>query len=138
MLTAKTDNPRFYAFLMRLGAFSGCHQRPDRSLFIGGYQFPLCARCTGAMLGQCIGLFCFWVYIPNVSVLLAFCAVMLLDWLLQRVNIVESSNLRRVITGLLCGYAMVTLHMALLCYVAALFRFSFAESYLETVVKALF
>ncbi len=24
-----------------------CHQKPDRSLYIAGVQFPLCARCTG-------------------------------------------------------------------------------------------
>src|ERR1044072_5267721 len=29
-------------------AFSGlCHQRPDRSFFIDGHKFGVCARCTG-------------------------------------------------------------------------------------------
>src|SRR4051812_167741 len=27
-----------------------CHQRPDRSFFWQGHQFPVCARCTGIYL----------------------------------------------------------------------------------------
>jgi uncharacterized membrane protein len=28
-----------------------CHQLPEHSLFVGGHQLPLCARCTGTYLG---------------------------------------------------------------------------------------
>ena len=41
-----------YAQLMRLGRSSGCHQMPERSFFIRGKQFPVCARCTGVMIGN--------------------------------------------------------------------------------------
>jgi len=34
-----------------------CHQRPERSFFIFGFQFFLCARCTGIYLFLIIFLF---------------------------------------------------------------------------------
>ena len=33
-----------------------CHQRPDRSFFWDGHQFPVCARCTGLYLSAAIGV----------------------------------------------------------------------------------
>ncbi|HTY46898.1 MAG TPA: DUF2085 domain-containing protein [Methanomassiliicoccales archaeon] len=37
------------AFLANIG-YSICHQLPSRSLFLGGYQLPFCARDTGTYL----------------------------------------------------------------------------------------
>jgi len=31
------------------GRYCGCHQMPERSFSVKGYQFPLCARCTPIM-----------------------------------------------------------------------------------------
>lgn len=42
--------------LMKMGARLGCHQRPDRSFFYKGYQFPVCARCTGLFVGYFVGI----------------------------------------------------------------------------------
>jgi uncharacterized membrane protein len=33
-----------------------CHQRPERSFFLDGQQFPVCARCTGLYLSGAIGI----------------------------------------------------------------------------------
>src|SRR4249919_1949081 len=33
-----------------------CHQRPERSFFLDGHQFPVCARCTGLYLSGAIGI----------------------------------------------------------------------------------
>jgi uncharacterized membrane protein len=33
-----------------------CHQRPERSFFLDGHQFPVCARCTGLYLSAAIGI----------------------------------------------------------------------------------
>src|SRR5689334_678725 len=33
-----------------------CHQRPERSFFLAGHQFPVCARCTGLYLSAALGL----------------------------------------------------------------------------------
>lgn len=39
-------------FIRILGNNSGCHQLAERSFFYKGYQFPVCARCTGVTIGQ--------------------------------------------------------------------------------------
>ena len=33
-----------------------CHQRPERSFFLDGHQFPVCARCTGLYLSAAMGI----------------------------------------------------------------------------------
>ena len=37
---------------MDWGKRLGCHQMPERSFFIKGYQFPVCARCTGVLVSS--------------------------------------------------------------------------------------
>jgi uncharacterized membrane protein len=32
-----------------------CHQRPERTLWVGGYYLPVCARDTGACIGLLLG-----------------------------------------------------------------------------------
>src|ERR1041385_1340437 len=39
-----------YAFCSRI-----CHQRPDRSFFSGGVQWPVCGRCAGLYLAAPVG-----------------------------------------------------------------------------------
>jgi uncharacterized membrane protein len=33
-----------------------CHQRPDRSFYLWGTQFPVCARCAGIYAGAALGV----------------------------------------------------------------------------------
>ena len=33
-----------------------CHQKPERSFFWDGHQFPVCARCTGIYLSAAAGV----------------------------------------------------------------------------------
>jgi len=33
-----------------------CHQRPERSLHVGGVRLPVCGRCTGLYLSGAMGL----------------------------------------------------------------------------------
>ena len=99
----------------RIGAYLGCHQRADRSFFIRGKQFPVCARCTGVLIGQSFAIILCVVglRIPiYISVL--FLLIMFTDWLIQKLNIKESTNIRRLVTGLLGGYGYVVL-LAKLC-----------------------
>jgi uncharacterized membrane protein len=37
-----------------------CHQRPERSFFWAGHQFPVCARCTGLYVSAAFGVLA-WV-----------------------------------------------------------------------------
>jgi len=99
----------FYNLCMYLGKISGCHQRADRSFFIHGKQFPVCARCTGVFVGQAFSLVLIRFWKPSYMILLLFCGIMLFDWFIQYLEIKESSNWRRLITGGLCGYAFGTM-----------------------------
>lgn len=89
---------------MRLGAACGCHQRPDRSFFIGSYQFPLCARCTGVAAGEAVAFILLmfrYIISPVSSVILL--GIMGLDWFVQYKGILGSTNVRRFITGIMGG-----------------------------------
>jgi uncharacterized membrane protein len=96
---------------MELGAAAGCHQRPDRSFFLGDYQFPVCARCTGVFLGQTAALIMLLMRkrMP-VGAALAMLAVMGADWGVQRIGLRESTNFRRLVTGVLGGAGIIFLY----------------------------
>ena len=104
-----------------------CHQRPDRSFFFRGRQFPVCARCTGLLLGYHAGILicvlaagrcCPWwplLVLPMVA-----------DGGVQALWKVESNNVRRVITGFLGGvgimFALVCLHRQSVEWAAAVLK----------------
>lgn len=79
---------KFYYSCMSFGKFAGCHQRPDRSFFINGHQFPVCARCTGVLIGQYSALILYRMLSLPAVILVSFCAVMFLDWLLQYLDMI--------------------------------------------------
>jgi uncharacterized membrane protein len=45
----------FLIFLFATGSVI-CHQLPERSFFVDGWQLPVCARCTGLYLSGAAGL----------------------------------------------------------------------------------
>lgn len=87
-----------------------CHQRSDRSFFYHGWQFPVCARCTGLYLGYVIGIISIaldlWL---SVWLCVMGLFVLWLDWILQYQKICGSTNIRRFVTGLWCGVSIITL-----------------------------
>lgn len=111
---------RLYDFLWCVGQMSGCHQMPQRSFYIGQHQFPVCSRCTGCFIGYALGvvLFCIW-QIPLV-VCFCLCLVMLIDWLIQFFRIRESTNFRRLVSGLLCGVGYMGIVLTLTTYIVNL------------------
>lgn len=106
----KSTKIKAWAFLMRLGNRCGCHQREDRSFFVGEWQFPVCSRCTGILCGQIIAviLSIFEILIPFWLDFI-FLGLMFLDWYLQYKKIKESTNRRRWITGTLAGIAQISI-----------------------------
>lgn len=102
----RLDKERIHTALMKIGRCSGCHQIPERSFFWKGYQFPICARCTGVVIGQAVGMLTYFIYKMPWKHSSFFLFLMFLDWFLQRMKILQSNNIRRLITGLLCGYAL--------------------------------
>lgn len=106
-----------WAKSMRFGSRLGCHQIPERSFHVRGYQFPVCARCTGTFVGEIICLLLFglvgYIVPPVAAMFLAF--VMLFDWMAQQLGRYESGNGFRFITGVLGGLGCwsLLLHIAL-------------------------
>ena len=99
---------------MTLGERTGCHQLPERSFFYKGYQLPICARCTGVLIGYLLAVPGFIVFGFH-SVLSIFgCICMLTDWVIQACKIKSSTNKRRLITGILGGYGIMTLQIGLI------------------------
>jgi len=84
-----------------------CHRAPERSFHYKGKQFPVCARCTGVVAGRLLAFASFWWTDIALWIPLALLAVMFFDWGLQYVKVKESTNIRRLITGICGGYGLV-------------------------------
>lgn len=86
----------------------GCHQMPERSFFIKGYQFPVCARCTGVMLGYIIS---FILRIVGTRINFILCTIMILpmaiDGGIQLLTSYKSNNIKRLITGIFAGIGFI-------------------------------
>ena len=108
------DKQKIYDSLMQMGRCAGCHQLPERSFFYHGYQFPICARCTGILIGQTLGVLTFALYRLPWSWCSFFLFLMFFDWFLQRMKILQSTNIRRLVTGLLCGCALGQCYITIL------------------------
>ena len=113
---------KIWVLLMRFGAMTGCHQLQERSFFLNNYQFPVCARCTGLFLGQIAGIVSFFIFTKydiKLLFLLAIISVMLLgiDGFGQLKKIWISTNLRRLITGVLCGYFVTVFNINIIVMV---------------------
>ncbi len=97
--------------LMNFGNKMGCHQMESRSFFFKGYQFPVCARCTGVILGELIALFLVLINLKiNLIQSMLLLLIMGLDWFLQYVKIAESNNGRRLLTGILGGLGLTFMY----------------------------
>lgn len=88
----------------------GCHQRPDRSFFIKGKQFPICARCTGELIGILVTPFLYWK-LRKVAIWVFFIMLvpLIIDGVVQAKTKYESNNIKRLLTGVLFGVGLTTL-----------------------------
>ncbi len=82
-----------------------CHQISERSFDLNGNQMPFCARDVALFLGLVIGMILAISMKLELSILILALGLTPLaaDGLLQLLSSYESSNLVRVITGLLGG-----------------------------------
>ncbi|MFM7681493.1 MAG: DUF2085 domain-containing protein [Bacteroidota bacterium] len=121
-----------YYYLINIPIPRGCHQIPERSLFYGDKQFPICARCSGVAFGHFLGiLFAIIIGIffgiinsyqsTNVFIFLLVLCIALsipmgIDWTLQYLGIKESNNKRRLISGILSGLGFGFIYLFVLYF----------------------
>jgi uncharacterized membrane protein len=92
-------------------AFSNvCHQLPERSFFIAGHQFAVCARCTGLYGGFTLAILLYPLVRPiRTSVtpprkwLFVAAIPMAVDFSLGFMGIWENTHTSRLLSGLLLG-----------------------------------
>lgn len=85
-----------------------CHQKAERSFFINDNQMPFCSRCTAIWLGLVIGLGFMVFYKIQLNEKFLFAIIISLvpigvDGVGQLLGLWESTNIVRMITGLLVG-----------------------------------
>ena len=111
---AEANGQRTFAVAI-YGAFSRlCHQLPERSFFIAGHQFAVCARCTGLYFGFTVVTMCYplvrslrrtdtpprrWLFMAAVP--------LAIDFALGFFGIWENTHLSRFLTGALLGSVAV-------------------------------
>ena len=110
---------------MECGKKLGCHQMPDRSFFFKGYQFPVCARCTGVILGEIIAIVVL-LFVRIYYWIAILCLIPIgIDWGLQFFNILKSDNVRRVITGTIAGFGLTYIYFYFFIAILDLIKYLF-------------
>lgn len=90
----------FQAVLWRLALVTRCHQLPERSFSLRNRQIPLCARCTGILIGAVLVP----LYVVDLRIASLLIALMLVDGITQALKFRTSRNWIRFLTGL--GFAI--------------------------------
>ena len=96
-----------------------CHQRPERSFYLGQAQVPVCARCFGLYLGAAIGaiaLLMFWSASTSIALrrtrghmrtlLLVSAAPTAISWTSEVAGLWAASNVTRFLAALPLGIAV--------------------------------
>ena len=96
-----------------------CHQRIERSFSISGLNMPVCSRCTGIYLGIFLSLLMLILLerrikgeFPSLKMVLVSVGAFLLmgiDVVLSTLDLIQSNNVIRLITGFITGWFMVLL-----------------------------
>ena len=105
---------QFWRSCMTLGERTGCHQLPERSFFIKSYQMPVCARCSGVIIGYLLAVPSYILFGFHLGISCLGCLCMLIDWSLQTLKIKPSTNQRRLITGVLGGFGIISFQFCLI------------------------
>lgn len=97
----------------------GCHQMPSRSYHAGSYQFPICARCLGIIIGY-ISAFIMIFFRKYICLRTSIwlCVPMAMDGGIQFLTKYESKNYRRSYTGFCAGlgFIMIFRHILFLIF----------------------
>ena len=81
---------------------------------------PVCARCEGELIGILAGLIAVWFLRPPYWLMAFIMLPMIADGLIQGITEYESTNVRRLITGILFGFGIT---MIIMMFWIAVFRY---------------
>src|SRR2546427_5361767 len=102
------------ALTIYAGFSYSCHQIPERSFFIAGHQFAVCARCTGLYAGFMAATLCYPLVrslrrtdTPQRKWLFIAAAPLAADFSLTFFGLWENTHLSRFLTGALLGAVAV-------------------------------
>jgi len=118
-----------------------CHQIPERTLLLGGYYLPVCARDTGIYLGFFVGYLLLSVRRkkargpPHLLTMLFMVTPMVIDGGIQLIGFRTSTNELRLLTGLLFGTALSPFLLYLLLLVPLSQRLPILRTFLPKEVK---
>jgi len=91
-----------------------CHQKPERSYFIDGHKFAVCARCTGIYFGFAFTLLLYPLIrslrstaTPPRSLLILATLPLAIDFSLTFFGFWENTHTSRLLTGALLGSVSV-------------------------------
>lgn len=92
-----------------------CHQKPERSFWLGGHQLAVCSRCFGVYFGLLAGFLAYplWRRLDETEPVARFWLFLSLvpigiDWSLGVIGIWENTHFSRFSTGLILGVACAT------------------------------
>jgi uncharacterized membrane protein len=103
------EQSRLMQRLRSIGRAPLCNLRPERAFAYRGFVFPLCARCSGLVAG---GLMCAAISAAGLTIISTLWVAaasglpLVLDWTLQTLGLLESTNARRFGSGLLFGFSL--------------------------------
>lgn len=96
--------------LFGVGKIPLCNSKEERAPKIFGFVFPLCYRCIGLIIGGLLGSSMYsngvLNYKNNLTFILMLGLPFLLDTLAQNMLKKISTNIKRLLTGILFGIAL--------------------------------
>lgn len=104
--------------LKHIGEIPLCNGIKSRAPHLWGICFPLCYRCSACLITFVLTLFVCYHKPPKKLFLYILCMIpMIIDGGLQVFFAIESTNIKRVITGALFGYGIGMLVLYLYQYI---------------------
>ena len=96
---------------------------PERSFFLRGYQLPVCARCTGMMIGYILAIV-LAIFGIRIDYLICMFLVLplIVDGTVQYATRYTSNNFKRFISGIMYGVGCIQLITNLAYFVGELYE----------------
>lgn len=106
-----------------LGTLPICNLNKNRAFFIGEFCFPFCVRCSAIMISIVLTIIFVSLFkIKTKKICIIFWILLiipcLVDGIMQYFFNIESNNVKRLITGILCGIGIGNLTLLFINYIS--------------------